>query len=84
MKATGIVRNLDGEGRLTIPAETRRVFGLDILAPVEVFTTEDSIIVKPYRPDLSCVLCGKSEKGMDEVGSGKSLCQSCINVIKSL
>lgn len=50
MKATGIVRNLDNLGRVTLPIELRRNLNLDIKDPVEIFVEEDKIILKKYEP----------------------------------
>lgn len=50
MKATGIVRNLDNLGRVTLPIELRRNLNLDIKDPVEIFVEEDCIILKKYEP----------------------------------
>lgn len=41
MKATGIVRVVDNLGRLVIPVELRRVYGIECgETPMEFFTTE--------------------------------------------
>lgn len=50
MKETGIVRNLDNLGRVTLPIELRRNLNLDIKDPVEIFVDEDMIILKKYSP----------------------------------
>ena len=50
MKATGIVRNLDNLGRITLPIELRRNLNLDIKDPVEIFVKENTIILKKYEP----------------------------------
>lgn len=50
MKATGIVRNLDNLGRVTLPIELRRNLRIDIKEPVEIFVDGDCIILKKYEP----------------------------------
>jgi transcriptional pleiotropic regulator of transition state genes len=50
MKATGIVRNLDSLGRVTLPIELRRNLNIDIKDPVEIFVDGDSIVLKKYEP----------------------------------
>lgn len=50
MKATGIVRNLDSLGRVTLPIELRRKLHMDIREPVEIFVDGDKIILKKYEP----------------------------------
>lgn len=48
VKTTGIVRNLDNLGRVTLPIELRRNLSLDIKDPVEIFVEGDAIILKKY------------------------------------
>jgi transcriptional pleiotropic regulator of transition state genes len=50
MKTTGIVRNLDNLGRVTLPIELRRNLNLDIKDPVEIFVEGDTIMLKKYSP----------------------------------
>ena len=49
MKATGIVRRIDGLGRVVIPKEIRRTLRIREGDPLEIFTDSDgSIILKKY------------------------------------
>ncbi len=50
MKATGIVRNLDNLGRVTLPIELRRSLNLELRDPVEIFVDGDNIVLKKYEP----------------------------------
>ena len=50
MKSTGIVRNLDNLGRVTLPIELRRSLDIDIKDPVEIFVDGDNIVWKKYQP----------------------------------
>ena len=50
MKATGIVRRFDDLGRIVIPKEIRKRFGFTEGAPVDIFTTNDGVILKLYKP----------------------------------
>jgi transcriptional pleiotropic regulator of transition state genes len=79
MKATGIVRNVDELGRIVIPAETRRVFGIEPLTPIEIFTSGDSIVLKTYQN--RCGLCGSLE-GVEQLSKG-NVCKSCVKQIKT-
>ena len=58
MKATGIVRRVDKLGRIVIPVELREVMDIKIKDGVEIFTEDNTIILKKYDP--SCVFCGES------------------------
>lgn len=52
MKATGIVRRIDGLGRVVIPKEVRRNFGIREGDPLEIYTDRDgAIIFKKYAPN---------------------------------
>lgn len=51
MKATGIVRRIDDLGRVVLPKEIRRSFGISAGDPMEIFTDEEGhIIFKKYDP----------------------------------
>lgn len=49
MKATGVVRKLDNLGRLVIPKEIRKQYGLKEGDSVEFFTEEDSIVIQRFN-----------------------------------
>ena len=81
MKATGIVRRFDENGRFVIPMELRRMLGLDANdAALEVFTEDDRIILKKYAP--ACVFCG----GMEDltVYRDKKVCRGCAEKLGAL
>ncbi len=74
MKATGIVRKFDENGRFVIPMELRKQLGLDTRDDaLEVFVEDDKIILKKYEP--SCIFCG----GMDDLilYKDKRVCPRC-------
>lgn len=50
MKATGIVRKVDELGRIVIPIETRKVLDINVKDSLEIFTEDDSIVLKKYSP----------------------------------
>lgn len=49
-KQPGIVRRLDDLGRIVIPKEIRRRFGLSEGMALEMSVTDDGILLKPYFP----------------------------------
>lgn len=62
MKSTGVIRRIDELGRIVIPKEIRRNLGIHDGENVEIFTEEDSIILKKYyrmssSRDLASSLC---------------------------
>lgn len=50
MTVTGIIRRFDDLGRIVIPKEIRRKFKINAGEPVEIFITEEGILLKPYNP----------------------------------
>ncbi len=74
MKSTGIVRNTDPLGRITLPIELRRILDIETKAGVEIFTEDNRIIMRKYRPN--CVFCGK-EKELEQF-KGKRICKECM------
>jgi len=56
MKATGIVRKVDELGRVVLPSELRKVLHISTGDSFELFTNDNTIILKKYEP--GCVLTG--------------------------
>lgn len=48
MVSTGIVRRIDDLGRIVIPKEIRRRFKIKEGDPLEMFVSDEGIVVKPY------------------------------------
>ena len=46
MKSTGVIRRIDELGRIVIPKEIRRTLGIRDGENVEIYTENDSIILK--------------------------------------
>jgi transcriptional pleiotropic regulator of transition state genes len=74
IKATGIVRRVDDLGRIVIPVELRRTYGIAEQDALEIFTQgADQIVLRKYLP--LCVFCGD---GMDVMAfEGKTVCGPC-------
>ena len=51
MKELGVVRKIDGLGRLVIPKEIRKVLHIDIGTPIEFYMDGDGIRLKKHEPD---------------------------------
>jgi len=82
MKATGIVRRVDDLGRLVIPKELRRAYQIEENDPVEIFTDNDSIILRKYEPAVSCIFCGQDDPDVLLPFKGKRICKKCLEEIK--
>ena len=80
MKSTGIVRKVDSLGRIVLPIELRRVMGIDIKDPIEIFVDEGKIILKKYQP--ACMFC---ENANDIITfKDKKICKSCAEELNGL
>ena len=78
MKATGIVRAVDPLGRIVIPKELRRTFNIEEFDSMEIYTEDETIVLKKYLP--TCTFCGE---GKDITNfKGKNICKSCLEDIK--
>ena len=81
MKATGIVRKFDENGRFVLPMELRKKLRLTSQDDaLEIFVEDDMIILRKYEP--SCVFCA----GMEELISfkDKKVCKKCAEKINIL
>lgn len=77
MKATGIVRRIDDLGRVVIPKELRRTYGIAEGDPLEIFADGGNILLRKYV--RGCTLCGSTEDVLDI--DGFSICRSCAKKI---
>jgi len=59
MKSTGIVRKIDELGRIVVPIELRRTLGVEVRDAMEIFVDGDQIILKKYKPNMTCVVTGE-------------------------
>ena len=78
MKSTGIVRKVDELGRVVLPIELRRTLDIAERDALEIFTEDDTIILKKYQP--ACVFCG-GVKGILTY-RGKNICAACLAALR--
>lgn len=78
MVNVGLVRKIDGLGRIVIAAELRRTMGLTEGTPIEVFTEGEYIMLKKYSP--SCIFCGEAREVVNY--KGKNICTKCRNELR--
>jgi transcriptional pleiotropic regulator of transition state genes len=71
---TGIIRHIDELGRIVIPIEIRKRFGLAEKDPLEISVKDDTILLS--KPRSACAFCGKS--GSLEEHRGRAICRDCI------
>ena len=75
MKATGVVRRVDEIGRLVIPKEIRKVYGIEHGTPMEFFIDNENIIIRKYQSNRTCFECGEVKEEL--LGTKVLLCRSC-------
>lgn len=73
MKSTGVVRKVDGLGRLVFPIELRRTMGFEEGTAIEILVDKDTIVLRKYI--AGCYFCGE-ENGTIEFG-GVKVCKKC-------
>ena len=79
LKATGMLRPIDKNGRVVIPIEIRKTLNLKTNDPMEIFISDDTLVLKKYSP--FCVFCGSSD---DLVSIGeKRVCAECVRKLNS-
>ena len=76
---TGIVRHIDELGRIVIPSEIRKRFGLAEKDPVEISVQGETILLT--KPHTVCVFCA-GEDGLEE-HRGRAICRDCISELAS-
>ncbi|MDR3289100.1 MAG: AbrB/MazE/SpoVT family DNA-binding domain-containing protein [Peptococcaceae bacterium] len=80
MKSTGIVRKVDELGRVVLPIELRRTFGIDEKDALEIYVDQEKIILKKYEP--ACVFCGNASD--IQVFRNKNICPECAKAMSAL
>ena len=78
MKSTGVVRSLDGLGRIVLPIELRRVLDLKETDPIEIYTEGECVILKKYCP--ACIFCSEAKDVINY--KGKNICNGCLKELK--
>jgi transcriptional pleiotropic regulator of transition state genes len=73
MKSTGVVRKIDELGRIVLPSELRRVFGIREGDELAISVDGEQIILEK-RLDL-CLFCGRENPQISY--KGRSVCESC-------
>lgn len=54
-KVVGVVRNMDELGRIVIPAEMRRILGIEVREPMEMVLHEDGIFLRKHTEEQESV-----------------------------
>lgn len=90
MNSTGIIRRIDDLGRVVVPRDMRKSFGLQEGTPLEVCATEEGILFKKYGPGITLMDIVKNlESALDdnyvELGVDKTReIRLCISDLKEI
>lgn len=79
MKSTGITRKIDELGRIVLPIELRKKFGIAEKDALEIYVEGDRIILQKYEP--ACIFCGKTDGIVTY--KDKNVCKACAREIAS-
>ena len=73
MKSTGVVRKIDELGRIVLPSELRRVFGIREGDELEISVNGEQVILQK-RQDL-CLFCGAESPTIEY--RERRVCENC-------
>lgn len=79
LKSTGIVRQVDELGRITLPIELRRTLEINEKDSLEIFVEGSTIVLKKYEP--SCMFCGNARNIISY--KDRNICADCLEEIKN-
>lgn len=79
MKSTGIVRKVDELGRIVLPIELRRTLDIAERDALEIFVSEETIILKKFQP--TCIFCDSAKNIINY--KGKNICSGCIAALSA-
>ena len=79
MRSTGMTRKVDSLGRVVLPAEMRRVFGIREGDLVEIAVDGHHIVLT--KVEQRCVFCGDASALVEY--SGKLVCESCVAGVRT-
>ena len=71
MKSTGIVRKVDELGRVVIPIELTSYIGIAEKDALEIYVDDERIILKKYKPNMTCQVTGEVSDNNLTLASGK-------------
>lgn len=86
MKSTGIVRRIDDLGRIVIPKEIRRMYGIENGDPLEINVDENGIYIQKYFPGQSATVYIEAARKVLAVAEGISeeLRESMLSDVEKL
>ena len=80
MKAIGMYRKVDDLGRIVLPAELRKLYGIGEGDRLEIYVDDGTIVLS--KIEEACTLCGGEERLVDI--RGHKVCVNCRRDIASI
>jgi transcriptional pleiotropic regulator of transition state genes len=80
MKSTGVVRKIDELGRIVLPSELRRVFGIHEGDELEISVDGERVILQKRQDQ--CLFCGADQPELDF--KDRKVCQVCATDVGAL
>lgn len=80
MKSTGVVRKIDELGRIVLPSELRKVFGIREGDQLDISVQGEQIILQK-RQD-ACLFCGSEEPTIDF--RDRKVCETCAGELGTM
>lgn len=80
MKSTGVVRKIDELGRIVLPSELRRVFGIHEGDELEISVDGDRVVLQK-RQDV-CLFCSSENPAVEF--KDRRVCETCAGELGKL
>lgn len=77
IKTTGIVRRVDELGRVVLPADVRKSFGIEEKDRLEILSDEENGQIILRKASQMCLKC-QSTEDLKEIKPGCCLCGKCL------
>ncbi len=75
MKAIGIVRRVDSQGRISIPIEIRQTLNLSENDMLELCEEAGTVILSKHMSSV-CIFCGRDDNLVQF--KGRAVCRKCM------
>ena len=77
LRALGMTRAVDELGRIVIPIDVRRNFGIDTKDMLEIFVDTDKEYIVFHKALRMCIMCG-SQENLYQLSNEKYICGDCV------
>lgn len=81
MKSTGIIRKVDELGRIVLPMEIRKTYGIKEKDGIEIYINGEDIILRKHQDN--CMFCGNSAASELVEYNDLFVCKDCIELLNA-